>query len=201
MLLGLLAVIAVVVLIVTRPGSHGGAQGEAPHASAASAAPSASHTSSTAATATPTASSTPTPTARAAGQPCQASDIDIEALTDASHYGSDQQPLLSFSITNTGSVMCTIDVGTAVQVYTISSGSDVYWRSTDCQKNPEHTEIKLQPNKTLTSTPIAWDRTRSSTTTCSGKRPAAPAGGSSYHLKVTVDGIASRQSKQFLLDG
>ena len=145
---------------------------------------------------------TPAPTAAAADTPCNPAAVDVEAITDASSYGPTQRPLLSLSVTNTGTSVCTIDAGTAAMVFTISSGNDQYWTSTDCQTNPVHTVIKLEPNKTLTSVPIAWDRTRSSKTTCNSKsRPVAPANGASYHLAVAVDGIASKTTKQFLLNG
>jgi hypothetical protein len=76
----------------------------------------------------------------------------------------------------------------------------VYWKSTDCQTDPVSTVIMLQPGKTLTSAPIAWDRTRSDPSTCKDtNRPAVPAAGASYHLKVQVDGITSKTTKQFLL--
>ena len=77
-------------------------------------------------------------------------------------------PKLSVSLTNTGTTSCTIDAGTAQQVFTITSGSEVYWKST---RLPERTrsdaQVLLQPGKTISSqTPITWDRTRSDPSTC-----------------------------------
>jgi len=126
--------------------------------------------------------------------------VDIEAITDADSYAAGKQPKLSFSITNTGSAACTFNVGTGKQVFTITSGTEVYWRSTDCQTKPTSTVVLLEPGKTLVSAPIAWDRTRSDPSTCTAKdRPAAPAGGASYHLQVSVNGVDSSGTKQFLL--
>lgn len=202
-LLVLLAIIAAVLMLVFRPGSGGAATAGGTPTTTATAGqkPSAPGTSGALAgpssTAKPVPSSTPKPAA--AGDPCAPANVDVEAITDASSYRSGAQPLLSLSLTNTGSTMCTIDAGTATMVFTITSGKEPYWRSTDCQSNPVHTVVKLEPGKTLSTTPIPWDRTRSSTSTCSGKRPSAPAGGASYHLSVSVDGIASKTSKQFLL--
>jgi len=208
-LLVLIAVIVLVVLMIARPwrgsAQPGAAPASVPHAAAtASQSPQTSASQAASASPRPTATSTPTPTPTAtpavAGSPCDPSHIDVEAITDASTYRAGQHPLLSLSLTNTGPQMCTIDAGTAAMVFTISSGSDQYWTSTDCQTNPVHTAIKLEPSKTLTSVPIAWDRTRSSKSTCSSKtRPQAPAGGSSYHLAVSVDGIAAKTTKQFIL--
>lgn len=202
-LLALLVVIAGVLLLIFRPGSGGSATAGGTPTNAPSAAQTPRPTGSQTALPAPSSSAKPaqaaTPKASAAGQPCAPANVDVEAITDASRYAAGARPLLSLSLTNTGSAMCTIDAGTATMVFTITSGSESYWTSTDCQSNPVHTDIKLEPGKTLTTQPIAWDRTRSSTSTCSGTRPAVPAGGASYHLSASVDGIDAKTSKQFLL--
>jgi zona occludens toxin (predicted ATPase) len=203
-LLVLLMIVAGVLFLVFRPGSGGAATvGGSP--ATRSAAPQSSASGSPAALPGPSSSAKPaaapssTPKPAVAGQPCVPANVDVEAITDASSYRSGAQPLLSLSLTNTGSVMCTIDAGTATMVFTVSSGKEQYWTSTDCQSNPVHTVIKLEARQTLTSTPIPWDRSRSSKSTCDASRAAVPAGGASYHLAVSVDGIASKTSKQFLL--
>jgi hypothetical protein len=201
LLVAFLAIVALVVLLVTRPwqGSAKPAADAAPPAAGASSPASAGAGT---ASATPKPSTIPTVKAAVAGDPCNPADVDVEAITDAVRYPASARPLLSLSLTNTGSQMCTIDAGTASMVFTITSGHEQYWTSTDCQTNPVHTVIKLEPRKTLNSVPIAWDRTRSSKSTCSAKsRPAAPAAGASYHLAVAVEGIASKSTKQFILGG
>lgn len=192
-LLGLIAVVVIVVLIVTRPGSGSGHDdpkakaltGETPKATSE----------------VPDTSSTTIPTTDTAtdGAPCKPANIKVEALTDATSYAAGKHPLLSLSLTNTGPKSCTMNAGTSKQVYTITSGSETYWVSTDCQKDPVDTKVLLAPNKTVTSTPIPWDRTRSDPSTCDAKRDPVPAGGASYHLKTSVDGISSEGTKQFLL--
>ncbi|HWD62559.1 MAG TPA: hypothetical protein VG369_08670 [Humibacter sp.] len=189
--LALLAIIVVVLLIVFAPRGKSDAT-----------APVSSNTPVAATTTKPTTNPTTVPTtkATASGKACHMSAIDVEAITDANSYSGTGQPKLSFSITNTGSKSCTFDVGTAKQVFTITSGTEVYWTSTDCQTNPVSTVVLLEPGKTLTSTPIAWDRARSDPSTCKDQnRPAVPSGGASYHLKVQVDGVTSKTTKQFLL--
>ena len=192
--LALLAIVVVILLIVFAPRGKSDAT-----------APIATHTATTSTpkpTTRPTTNPTTVPTtkATASGKACTASAIDVEAITDANSYGPGVQPQLSFSITNTGTKACTFDAGTAKQVFTITSGNEVYWKSTDCQTNPVDTVILLEPGKMLTSNPIAWDRTRSDPSTCSDKqRQAVPAAGASYHLKVQVDGVTSKPTKQFLL--
>jgi hypothetical protein len=64
---------------------------------------------------------------------CEAKDIEVSAVTDAETYAAGVLPKLSISLTNKGTEDCTIDVGSTTQVFTVSSGADVWWRSTDCQ--------------------------------------------------------------------
>ncbi|TAM66830.1 MAG: hypothetical protein EPN48_14130 [Microbacteriaceae bacterium] len=195
-ILGLLAVIVVIVLIVVRPGAS--SRQTTPLTATTTTPPAVKNASGVS---SPSSTTIPTTAAQVAGAPCVAANVDVEAITDATNYSADQKPQLSLSLTNTGPKSCTLDAGTATQVYTITSGSEVYWESTDCQINPVHTEILLAPAKTVRSTPIAWDRTRSDPASCNGTaRPVVPAAGASYHLKVSVGGFTSATTKQFLLD-
>lgn len=133
---------------------------------------------------------------------CEAKDIEVTAVTDADRYPEGALPKLSISLTNNGAADCTIDVGSTMQVFTVSSGNDIWWRSTDCQENPSSMIATLAAGVTVTSKePVVWDRTRSSVETCAEEnRPRAPAGGSSYHVAVSIGGFASATTKQILLD-
>jgi len=144
---------------------------------------------------TPSAEATPT------AKPCISRDVTVEALTDQETYEGGQNPQLSIRLTNNGTTDCTLNVGTSGQAYTIMSGSDVWWRSTDCQTEPSDMVVLLAAGQTVSSaTPLAWDRTRSSVSTCGdADRQSAPGGGASYHLSVELGGIASTQSAQILL--
>ncbi|MEP6842842.1 MAG: hypothetical protein ABJA11_04925 [Pseudolysinimonas sp.] len=186
LLLLVVVVIVVVVLIFVRPGSGpkpsttpgGGTSNSAP------AGPSAAATSPSSSTA------------------CDPKVITLLPITDSASYASGVQPQLSMSITNSGANACTFDVGTDAQVYLITSGSDQIWSSKDCQTAPAANPQVLEPGKPLSTTPFAWDRTRSSTTTCTGSRPAVTAGGASYHLGVQLGAAKStgtNATKQFLL--
>jgi hypothetical protein len=194
--LAALAIVVVILLIVFAPrGKSDATSPVSTHTAVASTHP---PKATTKPTTNPTA--VPTTKATASGKACSPSAVDIEAITDSNNYAAGAQPQLSFSVTNTGTQPCVFDAGTAKQVFTITSGNEVYWKSTDCQTDPVSTVIMLQPGKTLTSAPIAWDRTRSDPSTCKDtNRPAVPAAGASYHLKVQVDGITSKTTKQFLL--
>lgn len=183
--LGLLAVLVIILLIIVRPGSSSGEPSRAPAASATDAPPEV----------------TPKPEASVAGAACIAANVQVEAITDTVKYEPGQKPRLSLSVTNTGTTACTINAGASKQVFTVSSGNDVYWTSTDCQKESADAEVTLKPGVPISSSePVTWDRTRSAKDTCEvAARDAAPAGGASYHLLVSVDGIESATPKQFLL--
>lgn len=197
-LLGVLAIIGIIALVIWKPGSS---SGRFTDVSAATSTP----VPSAAATDADEPEATPTPTPAETGVnedgTCKPSAVKVEALTDASTYAAGVNPQLSLSVTNTGTQPCRLNVGTSQQVFTITSGTDQYWTSTDCQKDPADAEVDLEPGKTVTSsTPITWDRTRSSAESCDGERDQAPAGGASYHLKTSVAGVESTTSKQFILN-
>ncbi|WP_294179835.1 hypothetical protein [uncultured Schumannella sp.] len=184
--LGVLAVVIVIVLIVVRPGAGEPASTPAPV-----------ETSSPAATDAATTDPSADPSEAAA---CDPAMVRLTAVTDASSYGNSEQPMLSMEIENAGAAACSYDVGTGAQEYLITSGAEQIWTSTDCQEEPTESVIVLEPGQTLATTPFAWDRTRSSTDTCSGTRPEVIAGGASYHLTVKLGEAESAETKQFLLN-
>mgnify|MGYP000053044124 FL=1 len=188
-LLGLVAVIAVVVLIIVRPGASQGAQPDetgTPVATTATDAP---------------ATALPTEEVAVDGDPCAPEHIVVEPVTDATTYAAGELPELTVTLTNTGPNVCVLNAGTAAQVFTITSGNEVYWTSTDCQVDPIDAEVSLTPGEPLSSAaPIVWNRTRSDPDTCDDdSREPVPAGGASYHLSVSVDGFDSSATKQLLL--
>lgn len=197
-LLGLVAVIVAIVLVIVRPGTSQGE--EVAKTTPASAAPTQAPTTSPTPVATPEPEPEPSVAAPVDGAACVEAQVTVEAVTDATVYAADEQPNLSVTITNTGTNSCVIDVGTAAQVFTVKSGNEVYWSSTDCQVDPVPAEVTLEPAQVVSSSePLVWDRTRSSADSCDGERSAVPGGGASYHLEVSVDGFESESTKQFLL--
>lgn len=190
LLAGLLAIVVVVVLIVVRPGAANSERNDG--------VPPAADKST--ATGAPTDAATPGTSGTAAGGPCKPSSVKVVAITDKTTYPSGVQPMLSMSITNSGSSPCTFDVGTGAQGYVITSGTEKIWDSKDCQTGPTADTQTLAPGQTLTTQPFAWDRTRSATTTCAAARPAVVAGGASYHLAVSLGGAKSTTTKQFILN-
>ncbi|CAH0203383.1 MULTISPECIES: hypothetical protein [unclassified Microbacterium] len=199
-LLLLVAIAVAVWLIIAQPWADA-ASGDPDPAKTPSASPTASDSETPAPTAT-TDTPGPEPTETAAGTaPCRSADVVIEAVTDAESYQAGTNPRLSISLKNSSSADCTIDVGSATQVFTVSSGDDVWWRSTDCQENPSSMVVTLKAGQEATSAePITWDRTRSSTSTCEEKnRPRAPGGGASYHVAVSIGGFDAVNTRQILL--
>jgi len=188
-------------LLVAQPWAH--ADGPAP-TSSASPSPTAGETP-TSDSVTDPASPEPTTDVSESETPavvaCEAKDIVVAAVTDADSYQAGVLPKISISLTNTGPTDCTMDVGSTTQAFTVMSGSDVWWRSTDCQENPSSMIATLSAGTTVTSKdPVTWDRTRSSVETCGQEnRQRAPGGGASYHVEVSIGGFTSASTKQILL--
>jgi len=209
-LVGLLLVVALIVwLLIAQPWRGSGDAANPPAQASSSASPSgttptlpgpAATGGSNPADALPDEAATTDTAAGLTPEACTADSVLVEALTDKESYASGEQPQLSMRLTNTSATPCPINVGTTQQSFTITSGSDVWWRSTDCQAAPSDMVVTLAAGQVVeSSAPIAWDRTRSSVDTCEGDRPRATGGGASYHLDVSIGGIPSLTSRQILL--
>src|SRR5690554_7766917 len=182
--LGVLAILVVVLLIVFRPGAGASNDDEKTGSDSA-----------------PTSTSKPVDEAeQEEGADCIPENVEVRPVTDSTQYSSAAKPMISMSIVNNGPVACVMDVGTDLQVYEIISGSESYWKSTDCQAEKTPQKVALEPGVAQTTTPIPWDRTRSDPSTCETDRPAVPAGGASYHLKVSLGTLAPDATAQFLLN-
>lgn len=133
---------------------------------------------------------------------CIAADIFVEAVTDKVTYAAGELPQLSIQLTNRGDD-CTLNVGTAQQKFTVTSGGDTWWRSTDCQSEPSDMVVLIEAGSTVKSgAPVVWDRTRSTPSSCENpSRPGAAGGGASYHVAVEIGGIPSQSTQQILLYG
>jgi hypothetical protein len=190
--LGALVVILVIVLIVVRPGA-GGSETD----------PSSASETSPTATDEPAEgtdeAATETPPAVAEGA-CDPANISVVAKTDATTYAEGVSPMLSLSVTNSGDAACLMNVGSDVQEYRITSGEEQIWSSKDCQTDPVALQQELQPGVPVDSTPFAWDRTRSDAAACDAERTQVTGAGASYHLSVTIDGVESADTKQFVLN-
>jgi len=203
----LLVVVVVVLIVVGRgngapaagPTPGGGASSGAADAGAGSGSGSASSGASGSASGAPSSSPTPSAAARKDGAACATDQIALTPVLDKRVYGAGEDPKIAMSIKNTGSNSCHMDLGSAQQVLTITSGKEQYWSSKDCQTGGTDQDVTLKAGQQLTTPAIAWDRTRSSATTCDAARASVTAGGASYHLQVAMGEITSAESVQFVL--
>jgi hypothetical protein len=173
---GLLALVVVIVLIIVRPGFGENAQPDVDEEE------------------TVEVEVAPPP------PPCTSSQIKLTAETDALRYNPGEIPQLWLTVENVGFAECEIDVSPTTQEYRITSGADQIWSSKDCQKGGVPMTITLQPGESRSTESIAWDRTRSSATTCDEARPIMPGGGASYHLRVFLGDFQSDETRQFILN-
>ena len=118
---------------------------------------------------------------------------------DAAGYDAGVIPQLSFTLKSLETVPCTVEGGSDVQEFRVTSGDELIWTSKDCQTGAVAALVTLKPGVPLQSSAIPWDRTRSSTDTCDAAREAVVAGGASYHLEVVVGDLTSATSRQFVL--
>jgi hypothetical protein len=132
-------------------------------------------------------------------QPCAPGVVDITASTDKNSYSAGEKPQITLTVTNKGATACTLNAGTTQQEYLITSGSELYWNSRDCQTDAVDSPVVLQPNKPVSTSPLTWDRVRSSPTTCDSARNPVPAGGASYHLNINLGELKSNDV-QFILN-
>ncbi|MDJ1113833.1 hypothetical protein [Microbacterium dauci] len=206
-LVALLLVGGVVAVVIWQPWR---AWADAALAERPGASPSASASAPAGSTPIPTSPApeepSPTPTADAVDEdedavevlPCTTGDVTVTAKVDKGSYGTDQFPHLSIQLVNDTEFPCLINVGTTAQTFEITSGSDVWWRSTDCQSEPSDQVVQLGAGQTVSSsTPLVWDRTRSSVDTCEGSRQNALPGW--YNLTVSIGGIESVEPAQFTI--
>ncbi|MEV8267382.1 hypothetical protein [Microbacterium sp. NPDC076911] len=210
-LLAIIAIAGSVWLLIAQPWQSWGVE---PEPTAGATEPVAQSTASelpaagSTAAATPAATAQPTsdvptasPDATPVVTPCVESAITVIPATDQSSYAADENPQFSITLTNDGETDCSLNVGTSTQKFEVSSGSDVWWRSTDCQSEPSDMVVMLAAGQTVSSAaPLEWDRTRSSVGTCDDDtRSRAAGGGATYHLSVEIGGIPSFETASFQL--
>ncbi|AXA97814.1 hypothetical protein CEP17_11510 [Microbacterium sp. PM5] len=199
-----LVIIAAIVLAIWQPWRA--SQPAVPASSPSATTPVASASAPTASVSPADASvppAAPEPTPDASGTAptvaaCSTAAISVQAVTDQDVYSAGELPKLSITLSNTSGAACLINVGTATQSFVITSGTDTWWRSTDCQSESSDQVVQLAAGQTVSSvTPLQWDRTRSSVDTCGSSRPQASPG--YYHLSVSIGGIQAADTKVFEL--
>jgi hypothetical protein len=118
---------------------------------------------------------------------CPSGAVKITASTDRASYTGKQKPVLQLELMNTLEVACTANVGTSVQEFLITSGSDRIFSTKDCQKDAQDYEVQLQPGKKEQAN-FTWQRNRSQ----AGCTPVAaePRSGT-YTLQVKLGKLTS----------
>ena len=106
---------------------------------------------------------------------CPNSVIRVEATTDSSTYTVGETPRLTLSITNTGDVACTRDVGPKANELEITSGGYHVWSSDDCNASNKSKISVLEPGQTVASA-ITWNGRLSQKGCPDGKGAKAKAG-------------------------
>lgn len=104
-----------------------------------------------AATAAPTAAATPV---------CDETGIKVTATTDKLSYAAGEDPKLTLRVSNSGTVGCSVDVGTGQMDYKITSSTDQIFSSKDCQINPTTLVKTLKPGESESAN-FTWKRNRS----------------------------------------
>lgn len=153
-------------------------------------------------TANPTASNS----SNASVTECAPGVVSIEVFAGdgssrQSAFSAGVNPYLWFTVTNTGTVDCTFNAGSAVTFFTITSGDQTIWSSKQCDRTgTTDAVITLAAGKTIPAEPSQWMRVFSSATGCGPEQAPVTAGGASYHLAVEVNGVLSGNDEQFLLN-
>ena len=123
--------------------------------------------------------------------------------TPQTAFATKVKPSFWFTLTNTGAVACNFNAGSKVSFFTVTSGPEVIWDNKDCKTRATSDVdyvVALQPNVPIAATPSTWERVHSSSTGCDATtEKAVPAGGASYHLVATVNGVKS-PDVQFILN-
>lgn len=91
---------------------------------------------------------------------CLEGDVSVAASTAQSTHGPSQNPVLVMSIKNEGKFACSVNVGTSQQEFTVMSGSDRIFSTSDCLAEPSDVEITMAPGASETAR-FTWERVRS----------------------------------------
>ena len=91
---------------------------------------------------------------------CTEADIAVAASTSRKSYAAAQTPVLVMTITNVGSSACRLNVGTSQQDFSVSSGSDRIYSSSDCLADPTDVDITMKAGSSETAR-FTWERRRS----------------------------------------
>jgi hypothetical protein len=106
-------------------------------------------------TGTPTAGPTQTASPASATAQCAPTELAVTVATDASSYGTDGDPTVSLTVTNTSARACETNVGQNALEVKIGSGETAVWSSDVCYPGGESDFRLLEPGDGYTSS-VVW---------------------------------------------
>ncbi|MEE9098112.1 hypothetical protein [Pseudarthrobacter phenanthrenivorans] len=198
------ALLLVIVLLVSGfalAGAFTGGSRQASSTQPSSPAPAATGAATSSAAATPSASASapsaaPSPTASATPT-CNQNQVTVAASTDKQAYGPGENPMLTLTVTNGGTVPCEVNIGTSQMEFLVTSGSDRIFSSKDCQASSEDLVKVIAPGASETAN-FPWSRNRS-TDGCKAVA-AAPGGGGAYYIFTAKLGSRASPKAVFQLN-
>lgn len=121
--------------------------------------------------------------------PCRSSAVQVTAGTDKTVYDRGQRPELALKVMNLSQEPCTLNVGTAKQVFEVTTaGGDDVFSTAICQADPQDQDMVLVPHDEQTAL-FEWNR-RNSERDCTKRGELVDPG--SYRLEVSLDGHRSQ---------
>lgn len=173
-----LAVAVLLVLLFLRAVLTGSDPAATDTVASASPSPAASPTALPSATVSPGA----TPSPSAAGTACSPAALTVTVKAERADYPVGGRPVLVLSVTNTGVLPCTRDLGQGAVELLVVSGSDRIWSSDDCAPGGPAKPVVLAPQEDSV-TRLTWAGTRSRPG-CEGSKDRAQAG--TYRVNARV---------------
>ena len=138
------------------------------------------------------------------GQECAPGVVTVAAVIgdgkqEVLSFDAGVNPMLSFTLTNTGTVTCKFNGGPRVTFFTIKSGDEQIWTSRQCDRSGLIDKwVTLAPGKSLVWPAGEWYRVHSSESGCGeGQDPVLPG---AYALTAEVNGVISGNYEQFILN-
>ncbi|WP_411734488.1 hypothetical protein [Paeniglutamicibacter sp.] len=108
----------------------------------------------------PQASGVPSTEPSAETPGCLEGDVVVTASTAQVTHGPAEDPVLVMTIKNAGTTDCMVNVGTSQQDFSVMSGADRIFSTSDCVEDPTDTEITVKPGASETAR-FTWTRVRS----------------------------------------
>lgn len=136
----------------------------------------------------PTVTTSPEPSP---GKPkrCDKDSITVTATADADTYPAGVLPHLSAEVSNVSDEPCRLASEEAARSWSVLSGDDEIWTTTDCEHPRNRVIHRLGAGKAITYS-VVWDRHRSIDGCATPGEEAQPG---TYRLFVSVDGVDAKR--------